>query len=80
VASSNPLVTFRDGFVARWSTVQRLLDLEARGAHFELLPEDRFRVTPPSVLTPGDVAFLRAHRDEVRQVIVYAERLSEVVL
>jgi hypothetical protein len=78
--ASSDIVTFRDGFVASWPTVQRLLDLEARGANFELLPDDRFRVVPADMLTPADVAFLRAHRDEARQVIAYTERLDEVVL
>jgi hypothetical protein len=78
--ASSDLVTFRDGFVASWPTVQRLLDLEARGASFELLPDDRFRITPPSVLTPDDVAFLRANRGEARQVLVYIEHMGEVVL
>jgi hypothetical protein len=79
-SSESNVVVFRGGFSAPWPTVQRLLDLEARGATFELLPDDRFRVVPSSLLTPTDVAFLRAHRDEARQVIAYTERLDEVVL
>jgi hypothetical protein len=80
MASSDNVVVFRGGFAAPWPTVQRLLDLEARGARFELLPDDRFRVVPPTVLTPADVAFLKAHRDEARQIIAYSERMNEVVL
>ena len=63
------LVTFRGGFVAAWSVVQRLLELERRGARFELLAEGRFRVVPPDLLTADDVRFLRGHRDEARQAI-----------
>jgi hypothetical protein len=65
------LVTFRGGFVATWPVVAKLIDLEFRGARFELLDGGRFRVIPPSVLTADDVAFLKAHRDEARRVIQY---------
>jgi hypothetical protein len=66
------LVTFRDGFVANWLVVQRLLDLEFRGATFELVEDGRrFKVVPASILTADDVRFLRAHRDEARRVLQY---------
>lgn len=70
-SNSPQLVTFKGGFVADWIVVRRLLDIEARGACFKLLDAGRFRVIPASVLTPDDVAFLRAHRDEARAVISY---------
>jgi hypothetical protein len=63
------LVTFRGGFVADWAIVRRLLDLEARGARFELVDGGRFRVLPLSVLTADDSAFLRANRNEARRVL-----------
>lgn len=65
------LVTFKGGFVADWNVVRRLLDLEARGARFELLEGGRFRVHPPSLLTADDCAFLLARRDESRRVLEY---------
>ena len=72
VSSEAPtLVTFRGGFVADWQVVQRLLDLESRGAQFRLLDGGRFCVDPPDLLTPDDQAFLRAHRDEARRVLEY---------
>jgi hypothetical protein len=73
---SSSLVTFRHGFVADWQVVQRLLDLEDRGAKFRLEEGGRFRVTPPSVLTPDDTAFLRQRRDEVRACIAYIEEIA----
>lgn len=63
------MVIFRGGFSADWRVVSRLLELEARGAHFELKPDGGFRVVPPCVLTPQDREFLRAHRDEARRVV-----------
>jgi hypothetical protein len=60
------LVTFRGGFVADWAVVQRLLDLERRGATFTIEDSGRFRVHPPAVLSDDDKAFLRERRDEVR--------------
>ncbi len=68
---SSNLAVFRGGFVCDWFVVERLLELEARGAHFELVDGDRFRVVPRSVLTDADRAFLTAHRDEVHGVVRY---------
>jgi hypothetical protein len=65
------LVTFRGGFVAEWLVVEWLLDLEARGARFELVDGGRFLVMPPAILTPADRTFLQARRDEARAVIRY---------
>ena len=73
-ATSDPataLVTFRGGFVADWSVVSRLLQIETRGGCFELTSTGGFRVTPGSILTPEDVSFLRQHRDEARRVLQY---------
>jgi hypothetical protein len=64
-------VTFRGGFIARLDVVERLLDLERRGAQFALLADGGFRVEPADVLTPDDSAFLKAHRDEARAVVRY---------
>ena len=71
MALSERLVTFKGGFVASLEVVQRLLAIEARGARFVSLAGGRFKVDPPSVLTPEDVAFLAAHRDEARRVLAY---------
>ena len=65
------LVVFRNGFSARAAVVERLLSIECRGARFALLADGGFRVEPASVLTPGDAAFLRAHRVEARAVVRY---------
>lgn len=69
--SDSALVTFRGGFVADWAVVARLLGLESRGCSFRLEDGGRFRALPPDRLTPDDVTFLRAHRDEARQVLEY---------
>lgn len=68
-SEASTLVTFRGGFVADWTVVRRLLDLEARGCSFQLETHGGFRVVPPDRLTSDDVAFLRARRDEARQVL-----------
>jgi hypothetical protein len=69
------VVTFKGGFAADWAVVSRLMNLEARGARFHLLNGGRFKVDPPSELTADDVAFLRARRDEARQVLAYNEAI-----
>ena len=70
-SESSGLVMFRGGFVADESVVVRLNDLERRGCSFRLEDAGRFRVLPPDRLTPDDVAFLRARRDEARQALEY---------
>jgi hypothetical protein len=72
------LVTFRGGFVADWTIVHRLLDIEARGCSFHLEENGRFRVVPADRLTPDDVAFLRARRDDARRVLEYQTDDSHV--
>ncbi len=69
--ASSELVTFRGGFVADWLVVRRLLEIEERGCSFQLEDGGRFRVVHPDRLTADDVAFLRARRDEARQVLEY---------
>jgi hypothetical protein len=76
MASSERLVHFKGGFVANWAVVECLLNLEARGARFELVEPDRFRVIPSSLLTADDLAFLRAHRTEARAVLAYPVQAS----
>jgi hypothetical protein len=68
------LVTFRDGWVADWRIVRRLLELEARGCIFTLEAGGRFRVVPFDKLTADDAAFLRDHRDAARLVLEYCEQ------
>ena len=75
--SDAALITFKGGFVAKWLVVRRLLAIETRGATFVLLADGRFRVEPPSVLTPDDRVFLRDHRDEARQCVAYVERILQ---
>jgi len=70
-SSSETTVVLKGGVVANTAVVVRLLDIERRGARFELLDLGRFRVVPSSVLTPEDVAFLRRHRDEARRLLEY---------
>jgi hypothetical protein len=77
---SSDLVTFRDGFVADWPVVQRLLDLEGRGCRFQLEDGGRFRVIPSDLLTRDDVAFLLRRRNEARAVLDYCERLAQVLM
>lgn len=70
-SSDDRLVTFRGGFTASLEVVQRLLTIESRGAQFVSQADGRFRVDPPSAMTPEDATFLKAHRDEARRVLSY---------
>ena len=73
MACSNDLVTLKGGMVIPMVVIGRVIDLEFRGAHFSLEDGERFRVTPPAVLTADDVQFLRAHRTQVRDAIAYCD-------
>ncbi len=63
-------VRMRDGFVAARKVLQRLWDIEARGASF-VITETGFTITPEGILTPGDRAFLLAHLDEAKRIVNY---------
>ena len=65
------LVPLRGGVSVDLDVLRRLLDLEAKGGRFQLLPAGQFRVVPATLLTADDVTFLRAHRDEARRIISY---------
>lgn len=70
-SSERQLKTLKGGMVIDWLVATRLIEIEMRGARFELLEGRRFRVVPANVLTAADTAFLRAHRDEARRQIEY---------
>ena len=55
--------------------MERVLDLEQRGATFARNGDGSYCVVPPSVLTGDDQAFIRAHRDELRAVLAYIDRM-----
>ncbi|MDA1307325.1 MAG: hypothetical protein O2917_08700 [Acidobacteria bacterium] len=74
--SSDHIVTLKGGVTMPLAIIQRLIDLEDRGCTFRLEAEGRFRVTPPSALTPDDAAFLSAHRDDARRAIQYCEQMA----
>jgi len=65
------VVALKGGLVAKTEVVVRLLEIERRGARFELLPAGRFRVEPFALLSAEDVTFLREHRDEARRLLEY---------
>ena len=73
---SSDFVTFRGGFTVAWPIVEKILDLESRGARFYLADHGRFRVDPVNILTTSDVRFLQAHRDDTRRVVEYVEGLE----
>ena len=70
-SDGGPLVIFRGGFVADLALVKRLWDIEARGCSFHRKDDGGFRVVPSGQLTPDEVDFFRARRDEARRVLAY---------
>lgn len=71
--ASYELVPLLGGVALPRVVIERLLDLETRGARFYLAPEGRFRVDPAHLLSSDDFAFLRFHRQAARQAIEYSE-------
>ena len=66
-----PTVTLRGGTVASLAVLQCLWAIEARGGTFVRLEDGAFRVEPPDCVTDAELAFLQAHRDEARQLVLY---------
>ena len=64
------VVTMRDGFVAARNVLQRLWEIEARGASF-VITETGFTITPEGIITPRERAFLLAHLDEAKRIVNY---------
>ena len=63
----------RGGFVAARNVLQRLWEIEARGASFNTT-ESGFAITPPhGMITREDRAFLLAHLDEAERILKYVE-------
>ena len=60
----------RDGFVAVRDVLQRLWEIEARGASF-VITETGFDITPEGILTQRDRAFLLEHLDEAKRILNY---------
>jgi len=57
-----------DDFVAARDVLQRLWEIEARGASF-VMTETGFNITPEGILTHRDRAFLLEHLDEVKRIL-----------
>ena len=62
----------RDGRVVSLRVLQRLGDIEARGASFVVV-DNGFDVEPDSTLTPRDRAFLLKHLDEAIRIVELQE-------
>jgi hypothetical protein len=72
MASSETLLTLRDGLVASVTAPRLLWSLEDRG--FEVVPvPSGLRVQPVQSLTPEDVATIRAYRAELIALVSYCE-------
>lgn len=73
MASSDQVIVLRGGVPVLASVISKLIDLETRGARFQLSAAGRFRVEPVAVLTDADRTFLREHQADARRAIEYAE-------
>ncbi len=60
----------RHGPTVPVAVVRHLLDMESRGVVFTVT-ETGVDVRPAALVTPADIAFLRAHRDDVRAIVAY---------
>ena len=69
-SNGREMVTMRVGLVVSRDVLQRLWDIEARGASFDIT-ESGFDITPEGILTPRDRAFLLAHLDEAKRILRY---------
>jgi hypothetical protein len=69
--ASSDIVILKGGVVADVAVVVKLLDIERRGATFQLLEAGRFHVVLANVLSAEDAAFLRQHQDQARKLLEY---------
>ena len=71
-SAANGMVTMRDGRVVSLQVLQRLWEIEARGASFVMV-DNGFDVEPDSTLTATDRAFILRHLDEAIKIIELQE-------
>lgn len=69
--SATAVVTLRGGVTVNLAVLLKLLEIEARGCRFEVLPDQRICVRPPGQLTVAEIEFLKEHRDEARRIVEY---------
>jgi len=74
------LIPLRGGATVRYAVLLWLLDCEDRGITFSTEADGRARLHPGRLVTDADLAFARAHRDEVRAAVAYIERMCEAPL
>lgn len=60
----------RHGPLVPVAVVRHLLAMESRGVVFTIT-DSGVTVRPAALVTPADIAFLRAHRDDVRAIVAY---------
>jgi hypothetical protein len=67
------MVMLRENFICPRDVLQKLWDVESRGAIFNVT-EDGFHISPPhGMITAEDRQFLIVHLDEVQRVLRYVE-------
>lgn len=71
MADSNDLVVLKGGVIVKLPALRLALSLEDRGFRFALLDDGRLEVQPVAALTVDDCRQIRAHRDELVQIVRY---------
>jgi len=69
--ATTAVVTLRGGVTVNLAVLLTLLEIEARGCTFEVLPDRRICVRPSGRLTVAEIEFLKEHRDEARRIVEY---------
>ncbi len=70
---SDPLIPLTGGFAARTSVVLWLLQRSER-LRFRIEPDGALFVSPRTATTADDLAFIRAHRDEILACVRYSDQ------
>jgi hypothetical protein len=71
------LVPLRDGPAVPAGVIRWLLRAEDRGLVFRAEPDGRLHVGPREVVTPDDLAFVKARRDVVLACVAYIDRIAQ---
>ncbi len=73
--SASNTVVLKGGLCTPLAVLRVLWDLEDRGAQVRLAADGGLLVGPPGLLSAGDRALIRRHRDELVRLVTYVDEV-----
>jgi hypothetical protein len=72
-------VVLRGGVSVLADALRLAWDLEARDVRLALDDSGRLLASPASLLTPADIAAIRANREELKRIVAYCATVTAVM-